>query len=276
MSEYIHMTISINQNNTLHSNKLQWSEGNWFDLYKVTKLYEYSATNFVNGKRNNKFAKGISTIILDFDEDVSLDEAINIFREHVSLIVTTKSHQKDKHGLVCDRFRVILPLQYSIIDIEYYMQLMQTIVRYYKSDKACTDAARYYSPNPNQKTYYSSGTKYFDISKFEEMIEKKEDVFDDTPSFNTYPEKYRSINLEKKIDLTSFMNEQIIYYQNGLKSINTLTQIIKSKHKLSQLKCHCFLNPRHEDKNPSCVLYLNDKNIYAKCFSCNLDASLRI
>ena len=40
----------------------------------------------------------------------SIDKAKEIFKGFKYFICTTKSHQKEKKGLVCDRFRIILPI----------------------------------------------------------------------------------------------------------------------------------------------------------------------
>lgn len=47
-------------------------------------------------------------LILDIDDGLTIKEAKNIFSKYKYLIATTKSHQKDKKGKVCDRFRIIL------------------------------------------------------------------------------------------------------------------------------------------------------------------------
>ena len=266
--------ISINQTNITHANNLDYCTGSWDELYKVTAQFEYSATYFRGGKRNNESAIAVGAIILDFDDGTLLDKAIDMFKDTKSLIVTTKSHQVDKKGLVTDRFRVILYIGISIIDMEYYSKLMKVITRYYKSDIACTDPARYYSPNPNQLVYYSKSDKYFDITKFDEMINLEVEVV----SANTIPskvlsKKYKSNSEVKRIDLD--LNCQVTYYQNGIKVINTLDYIINNiKVSSKAIPCHCFLNEEHEDKNPSCFIYLNHTNIYAKCVSCGLDSLL--
>ena len=92
-------------------------------LYKPTqiefnKLHEivnsdyrqYSAFEFIGGKKiseawNNE---NQDLIILDIDDNLSIEDAKYIFKNYKTFICTTKSHQKDKHGKVCDRFRVIL------------------------------------------------------------------------------------------------------------------------------------------------------------------------
>lgn len=257
--------ISINENETPHSIFTKWSLGKWTDLYKVTKKFEYSSINFTNGKRDEKSAKGISSIILDFDENFSLAEAISTFSKYISLIVTTKSHQKDKHGLICDRFRVILPLPYSIINIEYYKKLMYEIVRFYNSDKACTDAARYYSPNENQEVYYSKSINYFELSRFEKIFEEKK-ISVLSSDNQQKPNKLITTNDE----LVSLFNQKVIYYINGNKTVNTLDEIISNRFNRIKLKCHCFINSSHEDINPSCAIYINETNIYIKCFACNI------
>lgn len=268
------INISVNIDSLPHANNLKWTMGNWEDIFKVTALYEYSATKFKNGKRNNISAKGVSSIILDIDDGQTLEEGIETFKEFKSLIVTTKSHQIEKKGLVADRYRVILPLNQSIIDMEYYSKLMRYLTRFYDADIACSDPARYYSPNPNQEVYYSNSDKFFEVSKFDEMIhESEEKVFGDTFSSDVLFEKSKSNVVQKRVDLD--LNTKIAYYQNGIKAINTLDYIINNiKVSNSAIPCHCFLNSKHEDKNPSCFVYLNTNNVYAKCVSCGTDGLL--
>lgn len=268
MNKNIQVFLSINQNNTPHSNYLDWCEGNFFNLHKVTKMYEYSATNFHEGKRSNNFAIGVSSIILDFDDGLTLNSAKKLFEEYIALIITTKSHLKNKNGLVSDRFRVILPLNYSIIDTNYYMSIMAKIVRFFKSDKACTDAARYYYPNKDQITYYSKGTKFFNPSRFDDFSKReKEIIYRKDIQLNKSSQKYESEIY--RVDLNKFRNNQITYYLNGDKRIDTLSSVVENINE--DVQCHCFMNPKHEDKNPSCRIYQNEKNTYIKCFACNFD-----
>lgn len=266
--------ISINDKRLPHASQLEWLCGSFEDLFKITQMYEYSATKFRGGKRNNESAIGVSIIILDVDEGISLAEGLEMFKEFKSLIVTTKSHQILKNGVITDRFRVILPLNVSIVDMGYYGQLMRIITRHYGTDIACTDSARYYSPNPNQKIYYSNSNKYFDIGAFDDMVEMNEDVmFADGTSSILSTDKVKSELLAGRVALDT--NSVVIYYNQGQKSKNTLDYIIKNfKVSNSAIRCHCFLNNKHEDKHPSCFIYLNDNNVYAKCVACQRDGIL--
>lgn len=266
--------ISVNIENTPHSNSLVPTIGRFEDVHKITGYYDYSPSNFKNGKRNNISAKGVSSIILDIDDGQTLEEGIETFKEFKSLIVTTKSHQVDKKGLVADRYRVILPLNQSIIDTEYYSKLMRYLTRFYKADIACSDPARYYSPNPKQEVYYSASEEYFDINKFDELVCNDEEVMSaNIPSSKIFSEKSKTNSEVKRIDLD--LNSQVTYYQNGIKATDILDYIINNiKVSNSAIPCHCFLNPQHEDKNPSCFIYLNTNNVYAKCVSCGTDGIL--
>lgn len=266
------VALSVNTANEAHANKMVWAAGNWVDVYKITCRFEYCAACFNGGKRNNSSAKGVSLIILDFDEGLSLKQGIELFSSYKSLIVTTKSHQVDKHGIVTDRFRVILPLDRSIIDMTYYSKLMRLITRHFSSDIACTDAARYYSPNPKQLVHYSRSEAYFDIEKFDSMIEENIETIHSSKA--THKKIVRSVT-STRVELSDLLNETINYYINGIKNSDTLKNFIK-KTKVSDkaTRCHCFLNKQHEDSNPSCFIYRNDNNIYAKCVACGFDGLL--
>lgn len=267
-------TISVNTENTPHSNSLVSTIGRFEDVYKITRYYDYSPSNFKDGKRNNISAKGVSSIILDIDDGQTLDEGIETFKGYKSLIVTTKSHQVDKKGLVADRYRVILPLNHTITNMDYYSRLMRVLTRFYRADVACSDSARYYSPNPKQEVYYSASEEYFDINKFDELVCNDEEVMSaNIPSSKIFSEKSKTNSEVKRIDLD--LNSQIAYYQNGIKAINTLDYIINNiKVSNSAISCNCFLNPKHVDNNPSCFIYLNTNNVYAKCVSCGVDGLL--
>ena len=71
---------------------------------------QYSPFEFINGKKasENWSNANQNIIILDIDDNISIDEAKYIFKDYKYFICTTKSHQIEKHGKVCDRFRVIL------------------------------------------------------------------------------------------------------------------------------------------------------------------------
>ena len=83
-------------------------------FFKIADLvksdFNYSAGSFKNGYRKREnYLNYCDLIILDIDDGMSIKDAKDLFCAYDYIIATTKSHQKDKHGIICDRFRVILP-----------------------------------------------------------------------------------------------------------------------------------------------------------------------
>ena len=76
-------------------------------------LNHFEATDRApDGYRHKKnVIRGQNMIGLDIDEGMTLEEAKERMSQYVYLIYTTKSHQKEKNGIVCDRFRVLIPTQ---------------------------------------------------------------------------------------------------------------------------------------------------------------------
>ena len=71
----------------------------------------YSPTQYVDNKRKSANYKGFADfIVLDFDEGWS-EEQENLFNQYLGLKVPTKSHMREKNGIVCERYRIILLLE---------------------------------------------------------------------------------------------------------------------------------------------------------------------
>ena len=85
------------------------NEVSFGDLYKaLCSSFNYSAGTFKDGYRNrDNYEMEQNLIIIDVDDGMPMDVAKELFSDHKCLISTTKSHQKDKHGVVCDRYRVV-------------------------------------------------------------------------------------------------------------------------------------------------------------------------
>ena len=84
--------------------------------------------------------------VFDFDNGESLEKALSIFSSFAHIIGTTKSHQKEKNKIVCDRFRVAIPFESIITDVKKYRWTMRQLTAKYGSDGACIDGARTFLP----------------------------------------------------------------------------------------------------------------------------------
>lgn len=84
---------------------------------------------------------------LDFDSpNYSLRQCITDHRGFIHLIGTTKSHQKEKRGVVCDRFRLVIPFMEVVNKSADYKSAISHAILKYQSDEACSDLARFYYP----------------------------------------------------------------------------------------------------------------------------------
>ena len=113
---------------------------------------------------DNAVVGSVNSLMLDFDDGLSISEALKIFAMYDGIIATTKSHQKDKHGVVCDRFRVIIPTKEPIdLNKEQYSEMMSYVMEIYpQADKACKNISRFYFSNPEAEIYMLDGSESFD------------------------------------------------------------------------------------------------------------------
>ena len=131
-------------------------------LADVITKYNYSLGTFKNNYRNLKNFLGTELIALDFDEGLTIDEAVEIFKDHAHIIAPTRNHRKDKDGIVADRFRVILKLSQEITDEKVFKHTVKQLMNEYpQADTACSDASRMFYP----------GQEYVSIRKDGQLIE---------------------------------------------------------------------------------------------------------
>jgi hypothetical protein len=83
---------------------------------------------------------------LDFDGGTSVDEAAELFSKYNHIIAASRNHQKDKGGVTCDRFRVVLEFERPITDVKEFEFNMAYYTRKFRSDPQAKDAARFFYP----------------------------------------------------------------------------------------------------------------------------------
>ena len=124
----------------------------------------YSATAFRDGYRDGDHAlQGQELIILDFDDRYTIGEAMVDFGEYVGVIATTRNHMKEKHGIVAERFRVILPTDKPImLEREAFKLMMAEVMRrFVHADPACKNIDRMYYGFPDAEVFYLDGSRLF-------------------------------------------------------------------------------------------------------------------
>ncbi len=142
----------------------------------VTTAGQYSAAPFRDEYRDAEHAlPGAELVILDYDDGLTVADALSMFCQYIGFIATTKSHGKEKNGVVCDRFRVILPARSPImLDAENFRSMMKEVINHYGPDKACCNIARMYYGFVGAEVVFLDGYQLFDWKPFYQLAQDQE------------------------------------------------------------------------------------------------------
>lgn len=134
-------------------------------------------------------------LYLDVDNDgdklITLKDFARRFGMVEHYITTSKSHGKEKHGRIADRFHVLFPLETPITDgkmMKTYLRLLHSHVGIKISDPACVDVARKFFGNPTNESFHEEGHFFIDTilrPKYLDFLEKnvqKETLYIPPPS----------------------------------------------------------------------------------------------
>ena len=116
------------------------------------------------------YLKEQSLFIIDVDEGLTIEDAKSLFQNLTYLITTTKSHQKDKNGILCDRFRLIFPTVSTFhLEPEIYKEMYVNVLNSLGmelADTKCRNASRWYYGNPNGEHWYNITDQKLDIRHY--------------------------------------------------------------------------------------------------------------
>jgi hypothetical protein len=119
---------------------------------------------FTERKRLIKNLISIDLLVLDVDDGCTLDEAKEKFKDYKHIIATSRSHQKEKNGVICDRFRVVLFLSEPLSSDDDFKATWTRASKLFPFiDPACKDSARFFYPSPGITSINRTG-RVFDVS----------------------------------------------------------------------------------------------------------------
>ncbi len=119
------------------------------ELAAIAASYAWAPGLFSDGRRLIKNLCSIKLLVLDVDGGCKLDEAKAAFSGYKHIICTSRNHQRDKGGVTCDRFRVVLFLESEITDDATYKATWETAKnRWAFIDPQCKDSSRYFYASP--------------------------------------------------------------------------------------------------------------------------------
>jgi len=231
----------IREGKPIYTNDWMWCHSaDFHKLHEVTKRYGYSNAIFSEDKRkaDNVVYLG-NLLIYDYDDGITVDEMKSKIKslDISALIVTTLNHQKDKKGVVCDRFRLILQLK-ECIGSDISTSMMEEVLQEVDNaldlgmayDDACKTIERFYSPAPNQLHYYFDGMT-LDISPIISDVKKSKPLATPRPVQN-----YADSELSLK-DMRAYVRENVSY--------DVVVQELESKGLRVSRKGSIYLDKKH-------------------------------
>ena len=129
---YISLNDKVIDNYTLTKRNWKNKDVEWSRLKNVlsNSTIQFSPYTFRNGVKtaNNWSNHKQNMLVFDIDDSMSISEAQRLFSQYKYLIGTTKSHQKLKKGVICDRYRLCIPAINIPTDADVYFRMLNLIV----------------------------------------------------------------------------------------------------------------------------------------------------
>lgn len=180
----------------------------FYDLPSVLKMRGRYSNFYYRDKirkAENYIPNVTNALILDIDDGATIDQFKNRLKNYAYALGTTKSHQNDKNGLVCDRFRIILPTETAVsLNSAQFSQMMSDVfIDFPECDRACKDTSRFYSGYYDAEVFLNEGN-LFDWEKYWNRSVKREEL--------------RKLHAKQKLDNNKSVDKKDI--ENALKKID--------------------------------------------------------
>ena len=130
-------------------------------IAKKEKVQSFVLAHFDGTRSKNNIIREYSIVAFDIDDGTTLKDAFRIFSDFTYVIYTTKSHQKEKNGEICDRFRIVLPTKYIFnCSNDQYKSMMENLadaVGLTIYDTSTLQPYRLWFTNENGNRYINEG-----------------------------------------------------------------------------------------------------------------------
>jgi len=104
---------------------------------------------------------------MDIDEGMSIAEIQEVLKNYIYIIYTTKSHMKEKNGIICERFRVIMPTKTTFyVNADEHKGLYENLSKVLEIpsyDVATRNIGRLWFTNSEAKVYKKEDGDLLDV-----------------------------------------------------------------------------------------------------------------
>lgn len=137
----------IGKNLGVIDDELEWNTIE--ELAAIISSYDWSPGIFKERRRLLANMSRIDLLVLDVDSGCTLEEASQHFKSYKHIIATSRNHQKEKNGVRCDRFRVVLFLDSSLTNDDDFKATWDSAKKRWSFiDAACKDSSRFFYASP--------------------------------------------------------------------------------------------------------------------------------
>lgn len=131
------------------------------DLAALISTEHWAPGLFADRKRTVATFLRCDLLVLDVDSGCKLEEATEKFKTYKHIIATSRNHQKDKKGIICDRFRVILFLSSPITNDRDFKATWNRAKKLWPFiDDACKDCSRFFFASPGVESINRNGINF--------------------------------------------------------------------------------------------------------------------
>lgn len=136
----------------------------------------WSPCIFRDGHRRIESFAEARLLVLDFDHPgYTLEQALADWCDTIHWIGTTKNHRREKGGISCDRFRIVVPFARPITNVDEYNYNYQLIAKQYDAADQCTkDGARLFFPCQEVVSICTDGYPQGVVDLPQEIIDNKQ------------------------------------------------------------------------------------------------------
>lgn len=129
------------------------------DLSQIICNSTWSHSTFAKRYRNKENFLQTNLIVLDVDSCCTIEDAKRLFKSYTHIIGTTRSHQKNKNGLICNRFRIVLFLDRPITSSDDFKATWETLQEKYPFiDNKCSSPSWQWFPCISVESVNKTGT----------------------------------------------------------------------------------------------------------------------
>lgn len=223
----------------------------WNKLHSIinSNYRQYGPYLYVDGiKRKSSWNNDLQNLLIfDIDDGMSIDEARKLFNKYTYLIATTKSHQQEKKGTVCDRYRIVFPAINIPRDKDIYFKMLEQFASFVPCDKQASKSGGGFLGYFGCSHYYNEGIM-FDCSLLAEQA-KQMSVNEKKEKIKREMERKLSPDVDYALDVQDIKQELNMEIMTDI--IDSLGyEVVGNKFRL-----------REDERTPSATIY-KDGGIY--------------